>query len=69
MRLAHQTPPRVEKYRQAYSLEGDVLDCCAVLEKHPKHGITGLQWVQGTGYFGGEGLMSAGSDGDFTIVP
>jgi hypothetical protein len=52
-------------YRPACILDGSFSDCerCVVLDKHPKHGITGLQWVQGAGYFGGEGLLSAGSDG------
>lgn len=65
MRLRHNTPPRSDMYRPACTLDGSFSNCerCVVVDKHPKHGITGLQWVQGSGYFGGEGLMSAGSDG------
>jgi hypothetical protein len=58
-------------YRPACTLDGSFSDCerCVVLDKHPKHGITGLQWIQGTGYFGGEGLLSAGSDGKLCKSP
>ena len=65
MRLCHTTLPRNGTTRPAYTLAGNHSNCsqCVVWEKHPKDGVTGLHWVQGTGYFGGEGLLSAGGDG------
>lgn len=66
MRLSHATPPK-QTLRKALSRNGDESQCCQVVEKHPKHGVTGLAWTRGTGYFGGLNLLTGGSDGKYNV--
>ncbi|KAG8760847.1 hypothetical protein FRC14_001406 [Serendipita sp. 396] len=63
MRLKHETPKVARTRRPAMDLRGNVSRCCRVLCKYPEHGITGMQWIEGSGYYGGLGLISGGGDG------
>lgn len=62
-RMRHKTLWYELKQRPARNLEGRDSGCCFLPEKHPRNGVTALQWVQGAGYFGGLGLITGGSDG------
>ncbi|KAG8832724.1 hypothetical protein FRC17_000820 [Serendipita sp. 399] len=63
MRLKHETPNVQRMKRPAVDLQGNASRCCRVSCKFPEHGVTGMRWVEGTGYYGGLGLVSGGSDG------
>jgi hypothetical protein len=56
MRLRHSTTKTVN-LRPALGLDGEESRCCLVPEKHPKNGITALQWTTDSG------LLTGGGDG------